>query len=431
MRSIGGRMLFSASDLMRFLGCNHATTLDLLYLKGSELKPRENSEDAELLQRQGNIHEAAYLEHLKKHKSVIEIERGDLKQNGDATRELLHRGHEVIFQGAFVSGHWGGWTDFLERVEKPSLLGSFSYEVTDTKLKKKPDPKHVLQLVLYSDLLAETQGAMPEFAHVQLGNGQRATLRLAEYSAYARAARSRLESFVANPVPTRAIPCADCALCRWGNYCDDNWKEQDSLFNVANITKGQVKKLEAAGVTTLKGLAGEPQSIRGMAYETLERLSEQARLQQARKTGTPQFELRLPLPNKGFARLAKPRTGDIFYDIEGDPYYEGGLEYLHGVWFEGQFKAFWAHDHEAEARALSDLFDFFVHRLNEFPNARIYHYAPYEITALKRLTTKYGIGETFLDRLLREHRFVDLYAVVRSGLLASELNYSIKSLEVF
>ena len=53
------------------------------------------------------------------------------------------------------------------------------------------------------------------------------------------------------------------------------------------------------------------------------------------------------------------------------------------------------------------------------------------MTALKRLTAKYGIGEAFLDRLLREHRFVDLYAVVRGGLLASEKNYSIKSMEAF
>jgi uncharacterized protein len=121
----------------------------------------------------------------------------------------------------------------------------------------------------------------------------------------------------------------------------------------------------------------------------------------------------------------------MFYDIEGDPYYEGGLEYLHGLWADGAFTGFWAHDHVQEAQALSDLFNWFRDRLAAFPQARIYHYAAYEVTALKRLTAKYGIGEAFLDRLLREHRFVDLYAVVRGGLLASERNYSIKSMEAF
>jgi predicted RecB family nuclease len=69
--------------------------------------------------------------------------------------------------------------------------------------------------------------------------------------------------------------------------------------------------------------------------------------------------------------------------------------------------------------------------MEAFPRARIYHYAAYEITALRRLTTKYGIGEAFLDRLLRERRFVDLFAVVRGGLIGSERNYSIKSMEAF
>ena len=38
--------------------------------------------------------------------------------------------------------------------------------------------------MLYSDLLAEAQGAMPERAHVELGDGSRVTLRLAEYAHY-------------------------------------------------------------------------------------------------------------------------------------------------------------------------------------------------------------------------------------------------------
>ena len=62
--------------------------------------------------------------------------------------------------------------------------------------------------------------------------------------------------------------------------------------------------------------------------------------------------MRAPEPGKGFDLLPEPQPGDLFYDIEGDPHYEGGLEYLHGVWFDGQFRAFWAHDHAAEAQAL-------------------------------------------------------------------------------
>lgn len=432
MRKFGDGLLFSATDLMRFMGCAHATSLDLMHLYGNGPEPREDSEDAALLQAQGDAHEAAHLAWLKSQgRSVVEIVRGDLVANARKTLAALQAGPDVVFQGAFFSGHWGGWSDFLERVDRPSALGTFSYEVTDTKLKRRPHPKHVLQLVLYSDMLTELQGVAPEAAHVELGNGQRATLRLADFRDYVRAARIRLEGFVAAPTTSRPVPCADCGLCRWKDHCDSVWKAKDSLFNVANISRGQVKKLEAQGVATLAELAKVDRPIRGIASETLDRLRAQARLQEARKSGAPQVELRPAQPGKGFDLLPEPNPGDIFYDIEGDPHYEGGLEYLHGVWFDGQFRAFWAHDHEAEAQALSHLFDFFRTRLTAFPEARIYHYAPYEITALRRLTAKYGQGEAFLDRLLREGRFVDLYAVVRGGIVASEPNYSIKSLEVF
>ncbi|GAB4385857.1 TM0106 family RecB-like putative nuclease [Albidovulum sp.] len=432
MRAVGETILFSASDLMRFMGCAHASRLDLMRLRGEGPEPRADSEDAELLQKMGDAHEAAHLARLKADgRAVVEIPRGDLAENAEATRAALAAGAEVIFQGAFLSGNWGGWSDFLERVDRPSALGPFSYEVADTKLKRRVDPKHVLQLVLYSDLLAGIQGVAPQFAHVELGTGERATLRLADYAHYARAARQRLEAFVAAPEPTRPVPCADCALCRWADHCQSVWDAADSLFNVANISRGQVKKLEAAGITTLAALAAHQGAVRGMAAGTLDRLRAQARLQQARKTGGPAYELRRPEPGKGFDLLPEPRKGDLFYDIEGDPHHEGGLEYLHGVWDGAQFRAFWAHDHAAEARALADLLAFFRDRLTDYPEARIHHYAPYEITALRRLTAKYGHGEAFLDRLLRERRFVDLYAVVRGAIIASEPDYSIKSMEVF
>ena len=432
MRTIGNTILFSATNLMRFVGCAHATALDLAYLRGEPLTPREDTEDAALLQKQGDAHEAAHLATLKDAgNGVVEIARGDLAQNADETRAALALGSQIIFQGAFLAERWGGWSDFLERVERPSLLGPFSYEVTDTKLKRKAHPKHVLQLVLYSDLLAEIQGVMPEHAHVQLGNGTRATLRLADYAHYARGARAKLEAFVASPQPTRPVPCADCSLCRWADHCDAVLTSQDSLFQVANITRGQVKKLEASGIETMAALARHDGPVRGVASATAEKLVGQARLQHARKTGEPAFELRPAQPGKGFDLLPRPQAGDLFYDIEGDPHYEGGLEYLHGVWADDSFHAFWAHDHAAEAQALERLLAFFRNRLTAYPQARIYHYAPYEITALRRLTTRYGIGEAFLDRLMRERRFVDLYAVVRGALIASEPSYSIKALEAF
>ena len=75
MRKIDNKILFSATDLMRFMGCTHATALDLMRLKGEGPTPGEDTEDAALLQKQGDAHELAHLERLKAAGNrVVEIE---------------------------------------------------------------------------------------------------------------------------------------------------------------------------------------------------------------------------------------------------------------------------------------------------------------------------------------------------------------------
>lgn len=439
MRIIDGEMRLSASDLMRFKGCRHASALDLRLIEVGDVAPCDDGDEAELLQRQGDAHELAFLEELKRSgRTIVEIPKEGLilEESVRLTHEAMAGGPDVIFQGALLSGAWGGYSDFLERVDRLSALGSWSYEVVDTKLKRKPDPKHVLQLCLYSDLLAEVQGVAPEAAHLQLGDGTRFTVRLADVSAYARHARRMLETFLVERPGTRPEPVSACALCRWREQCGAQWELEDSLSLVAGISRSQRQKLEAAGVATMAGLAARADRVPKMAAETQVRLNAQARLQSARRAGgPPAFELRDAESGKGFGMLPAPDDGDVFYDIEGDPYYPGGLEYLHGLWLrEGDawtFRAFWAHDRDAEGRALAELLAFLVDHLRRHPRAHVYHYANYEIAALRRLTAHHRVAEAAMDQLQRERRFVDLFKVVSGAMIASEKGYSIKDLEVF
>jgi predicted RecB family nuclease len=434
-----GTILLSASDLMRFANCHHATALDHAYANGADLVPAADSEEAALLQGQGDAHEAAYLAKLRESGSaIVEIKtKGvSLKNAAHQTRSALSDGPDYVFQGALMSMPWGGYSDFLERVDRPSELGNFSYEVIDTKLKRKADPKHVLQLSLYSDLLAEVQGVSPDHAHLVLGTGERVSLRLNEYSAYARQVRSRLEEFVANVPHTLPEPVAACGLCRWREKCGAEWEATDSLTLVAGIARTHRRKLESAGVTSMSGLAERTERVPKITRPVLDRLRIQARLQTERRNGgSPGFKLREFEPGRGFSRLPPPDDGDLFYDIEGDPFLDEGLEYLHGVWKiddgNGVFRDFWAHDRDQERQATIDLLDFFTERLRRYPSAHIYHYAPYEITALRRLVSRHGVKEEALDQLLREERFVDLFRVVSGALIASEPSYSLKDLEAF
>lgn len=70
-----------------------------------------------------------------------------------------------------------------------------------------------------------------------------------------------------------------------------------------------------------------------------------------------------------------------------------------------------------------------MERWRRYPDMYIYHYAPYEPTAIKRLAGRHGECVDEVDQLLRAGVFVDLYRVVRQGLRASVESYSIKQLE--
>ena len=72
-----------------------------------------------------------------------------------------------------------------------------------------------------------------------------------------------------------------------------------------------------------------------------------------------------------------------------------------------------------------------MERRRQYPGMHIYHYAPYETTAIKHLAGRHGICTDEVDELLRAGVFVDLFRVVRQGLRASVESYSIKRMEQF
>ena len=178
-----------------------------------------------------------------------------------------------------------------------------------------------------------------------------------------------------------------------------------------------------------------PKPARG-AEETYARVRDQARVQLAGRRRAPVHELLDVTEAQGLCRLPEPSAGDIFLDFEGDPYAgSGGLEYLLGCTTgtaeEPHYHARWALDASAERASFEAFIDLAMARLERWPVFHIYHFAPYEPAALKRLMGRYATREDELDRLLRAGRFVDLHRIVRQALRASVERYALKELEAF
>src|SRR5437773_413323 len=185
MRKIGGRILFSATDLVNFLGCRHCSWLDLKDLE-QPLEKAEDDAEAILLKEKGLEHERAYVERLREQGlAVAEIPQGlSIEERVRATEAEMAGGADVIYQAALLGEPWHGYADFLRRVPAPSNLGPWSYEVVDAKLAHTPRPHHVMQLSVYSDLLARIQGREPHSMHLVLGDGREAAFRYFGFAHY-------------------------------------------------------------------------------------------------------------------------------------------------------------------------------------------------------------------------------------------------------
>ena len=435
MRVHADRLHLSPSDVTAFLACEHLTTLSLAHARGEIERPEVENEQAELIFRKGLEHEHAYLESLRAQGlTVLEIPdpEGDYETAALATAEAIRAGEaDVIYQGVLAHDGWRGVADFLMRQPDGT------YEALDTKLARSAKPAYILQLLFYNEQLARIQGREPDHIHVLLGNGEQQTFRPQEFAAYYRRVRSRLERFVADPPPTEPYPVDHCRICDFKPICDAYWDSVDHLSRVAGVYRTQIERLEAAGITTLAQLGRAPAEPvpAGINPDSWAKNREQAELQlHARERGQDIYRLIEPQPEAGFALLPDPSPGDLFFDFEGNPFWDadGSLEYLWGILdVDGNFEPLHAHDHETERIAFETFVDLVHERLARYPDLHVYHYAPYEITALKRLMGRYGTRERELDDLLRREVFVDLYRVVRNGLRASRPGYGLKELEAF
>src|SRR5579859_2860599 len=240
MKAESGSIRLSATDLSNHLVCHHLTANDLAVARGQKAAPQWKSPDTWILQQHGFEHEQNYLNHLES----IGLSIADLREIETEERAIketlvaIKSGAEVVAQATLCNGRWLGRADVLRRVEKPSALGSWSYEPYDCKLARETKAATILQLSLYSDLLAELQGVSPEFMYVipRKEGFLPETYRVLDFAAYYRLVRTSLERAIENE--SQIIypePNAHCNACRWWRECDSRWRRDDHLSLVAGI----------------------------------------------------------------------------------------------------------------------------------------------------------------------------------------------------
>ncbi|MEP7272680.1 MAG: TM0106 family RecB-like putative nuclease, partial [Acidobacteriota bacterium] len=434
--------MLSATAVANFLACPHLTTLDRAAKEGELKRPFFDDPEVDLLRILGIEHEENYLRHLREDSQldVVLIPKGT--HSAELTIKAMKQGAAALYQAVLIDGPRLGYADFLIRVDKPSDLGFWSYEVVETKLARSTRVTALIQLCFYTDILSKMQGVEPDLMHVVLGRtAESEKFPFKRYAAYFRRVLRDYNNASETRAATYPEPTEHCGVCNWAIHCDAQWRRDDHLSLVAGITRHQRKALaeiDVATVASLGALSALPRLER-VGAKSLENIRDQARIQvEGRDQGRTLYELLGTVElNKGLASLPSPSAGDMFLDFEGEPFaFDQGLEYLIGVVTTSDelngapvYEAVWAMDPGEEKRAFEDFIAKVMERRQREPGMHVYHFAPYEVNAIKRLAGRHSTCTDEVDELLRGGVFIDLYRVVRQSLRASVESYSIKRLE--
>jgi uncharacterized protein len=339
------------------------------------------------------------------------------------------------------------------------------YAVYDTKLARSARASAVLQVAAYAEAFRELGVPMSRYGYLVLGSGEVTRHSVVDTAPVYRRLRARYETLIGSrfreelaqwgAIERGGSGLASCGRC---DECERHLADARDVLLVMGCSTAHRARLNAAGIHTVEELAAlapvDDSGVVRLARADLERVGLELPVSATTKL-VAQAQLFLEgeahgadvyrvVDTKPFGLLHPISPDDIFFDFEGDPLYaeagssDWGIEYLFG-WCtryrsDGEhldFHALWAHDRREEKRAFERFIDYLTERAALGTNMHVYHYAPYETAALKRLALRHGTREEELDQLLRRGLFVDLYSVVRGALRTSGRSLSIKKLEPF
>jgi len=443
------QLIFSPSDLVLAMRSPFASWMERLAIESPALISgieKDHDPMMALLAAKGNTHEANFLQSLQdKHGAeVIAIVKS--KSHHDKaieTLQYMQAGYPFIYQAYLSRDGFAGSADFLVKLEGKSGLGDYHYEAWDTKLSQTTRPYFLIQLCCYSWMLESIQGIIPNEAAIVLGDLTEDRFRIARYySFFDRLKRDFLNAQYAFTADFSCMP--DPAYYSdygtWASFAKDWTERTDSLAQIAGIRKSHIRKLRAVGIETMMEFAvNEIQPVKGIPNATLTKLKAQAEIQhESRGLEKPLFKILQNDNGKGLSSLPLASAFDVFFDIEGHPLYDDGLEYLWGCSYrcpdaaQGKlyaFKDWWAHTPEQEKAAFERFIDWVYDRWKRDNTLHVYHYANYEVAAMRKLSTRYETRIKEVAEMLANGVFVDLYKIVLNGVLIGEPRYSIKNVE--
>ncbi len=417
MRVLDGRVWLSPSDVTAYLACEHLTALSLQVARGELPEPPLAGDQAELVFRKGLEHEQAYLAQLRRdgHDGRGDLARADRLGAGPprprSTRCARASTSSTRRRSSATAGAVSRTSSCASRGRPRSARGPTRPSTRSSPATRSPPTCSSSASTASGS--GELQGLEPERIHVLLGN-QRAgddsvrgsSLRTSGASHAARSVRRRAArdasrtpstaagSASSSPSATRAgTPSTTSPASPASSAARSSGSSERGITDARRRSRAPTRARDRPGWPTRRSRssAGRPASSSRRASTAATRSSSCA-----------------PQPESGFALLPDPVAGRPLLRLRGQPVLGRGRQprVPLGQTRRGatSSRLAWATTTTRSGGAFESFVDLVHARLAAHPDLHVYHYAAYEITALRRMMGRYGTREAELDDLLAPRR---------------------------
>ena len=425
MQVLDGRVWLSPSDVTAYLACEHLTALQLQVAEGEFAKPRRPATRPSSSSARGSSTSRVPRAPARAGSSSVDLDRVRRRlgaaPRGDARGDARRRRRRL--PGRLHRGRLARSRRLPDQGRAPSELGAWSYEALDTKLARTRSPPTSCSSASTASSSLSCRagaGADPRAARAPASRSRSGPQ---EFAAYYRRIERPARGLRRRSAADRAVPVDHCGICELqARLRRALGRGRPPLSGRRASSGAQIERLAAAGIDDARrARRARPTSRRRPGSPTRRSRSSVSRpscSSPRASTASDSYGSCRPQAGAGFALLPDPSPGDLFFDFEGNPFWDssGGLEYLWGSSTSSATSAAArARPRRPSARRSRRSSTWCTSGSREFPDLHVYHYAQYEITALRRLMGRYGTREAELDDLLRRERLRRPLHVVRNG----------------
>ena len=400
------------TELIEFLQCRH-----MAKLRSLGVVPNSTiSEEVQLLRDKGIEHEENYLKSLTGDIVCIDTE-ASVEEQRVQTVDAMQSGADWVYQAYLQDGERAGYADFLQKTEKSSELGEFSYEVIDTKLSINPSPSNAIQLIHYSELVSKTQGFEPQIFHLVHGDSSKTTLCREDIIDYYHEVLADYKNFIQSKEFTEPFPIAHCRQCGYRDHCQNYLQEKKHLALIPGVSVGQIESMRKSGIRQINEVEEKERPVD---------LSESV-FGDLQKSTKAVLENKVFLKSEGsFYQLKNSLQSSLFLvTYRSIQKQSGALTFLMGIMTEsGRYEALFHHSAQEEKVSLQRMVSFIDRYLAKHPQAYLVVSSAHESRLLHDLSNKYNICHDELDELMVKKKIVSLASLLRQSFLFPSIDSS-------